>query len=43
MYNQLDTGKNDSTITAANTAWSNILNISTSLEERRKIKQAALA
>jgi hypothetical protein len=43
MYNQLDTGKNDCTITAANTAWSNILNSLTSLSVRQEIKKEALA
>lgn len=42
MYNQLDTGRNDCTITAANTAWSNILNEHTPLSIRQRLKQLAL-
>lgn len=42
MYNQLETGKMDCTLYAALTAYSNMLNVEVSLEDRKEIKRRAL-
>lgn len=42
MYNQLDTGKMDCTLYASITAYSNMLNVDVSLEDRKEIKRLAL-